>query len=717
LRDKFKLDLRGDILRVVVEDQASPDRWSPITRLTTWRLSHSRDQKHELLGKLDLGAGENLFGTRFDGDRAYVVTFRRVDPLFIIDLSDPARPRILSELKIPGWSNYLHPLGDRLLTVGIDDTDGWRAAVQLFDVADPANPSLLAKIPLGDSWSSTEANWDEKALGVFPANGLVLLPFTGSTKAGATVQGVQAIDLGRDTLKARGIIESDAWAPRRSTVVGSRVLSLSSRELLTADLTDRDTPKITSRLELSRPVDRLVVAGDHFLTFHNNQLQVSAKGTPESVLSTFELGKYPVIGATRHGDVLYLLQGFAAEVTWNQEKPDGDWIASTNSGLVQLRLLSLAALPKVSELGTVSEKHQITGLSEYEALWPSANTLVWSSIAQNGYWGRWIDVLPMAKPAVVGGAMAVIDGRFGWPGRWWSQPRTLLAFDTANPAQPSFLSTVASSSGATGASTAFRGDGLVLFSEEFQESTITGTNEVVWTEYYYDQRKDQAGNIVLIGDPIPRLVTNWFPVIQWWQRHELRVVDYNAGGREPVVRPSLSFPGELRGVAQGGSVLFSLAQKSEGTTNIITRSVLEVAAYDGLQVYVGDAVTLATQGDETATVQVTSAGNVVAATGVWNAPEKSRLRVFSLDQARLAQIAEVRLAGLPQETRILGDTLLVREAGPFELWDLRAPGTPQLIPSLDHGCIGFDLQRATGSPEDGWWVPGGEYGALRLGPK
>ena len=137
--DKFKLHARGDVVSVIAET------WSPrlVTTLRTFRLRP--DGGHEALGRLEVSHGESLFGTRFDGDRAYIVTFLRVDPLWIIDLGDPANPRVAGELEIPGWSNHLHPLGDRLLTVGIDDVNGWRAAVQLFDVGDPARPALLAK--------------------------------------------------------------------------------------------------------------------------------------------------------------------------------------------------------------------------------------------------------------------------------------------------------------------------------------------------------------------------------------------------------------------------------------------------------------------------------------------------------------------------------------------------------------------------------------------
>lgn len=101
-----------------------------------------------------LGRGEQIFAVRFLGDRGYVVTFRQIDPLYTLDLSDPANPTVEGELKIPGFSNYLHPLGDGLLMgVGMDGDDQGRisgAVVSLFDVSDPSDPTQLDKLPLVD---------------------------------------------------------------------------------------------------------------------------------------------------------------------------------------------------------------------------------------------------------------------------------------------------------------------------------------------------------------------------------------------------------------------------------------------------------------------------------------------------------------------------------------------------------------------------------------
>ncbi|MDE2986727.1 MAG: beta-propeller domain-containing protein [Chloroflexota bacterium] len=102
-----------------------------------------------------LGATEEIKSVRFAGDVGYVVTFRLVDPLYVLDLSDPANPMEVGELKIPGFSRYLHPLsGGLLLGVGrdADPQTGWERGLQatLFDVSDPANPTQLAVLPLGD---------------------------------------------------------------------------------------------------------------------------------------------------------------------------------------------------------------------------------------------------------------------------------------------------------------------------------------------------------------------------------------------------------------------------------------------------------------------------------------------------------------------------------------------------------------------------------------
>ncbi|MDD5489903.1 MAG: beta-propeller domain-containing protein [Candidatus Moranbacteria bacterium] len=100
---------------------------------------------------IDLGKGEQIYSVRFIEDKGYVVTFKQVDPFFVLDLSDPMNPEKKGELKIPGYSSYLHPITkDKILGIGEENN---KVKVSLFDVSDPADPTEIAKYNLDEYWS------------------------------------------------------------------------------------------------------------------------------------------------------------------------------------------------------------------------------------------------------------------------------------------------------------------------------------------------------------------------------------------------------------------------------------------------------------------------------------------------------------------------------------------------------------------------------------
>lgn len=141
-----------------------------------------------------LGPGERIRAVRFLGDLGYVVTFRQTDPLYTVDLRDPAHPRVAGELKVLGYSAYLHPLGDGLLLgVGQDaDASGRVTGLQLslFDVADPATPERVGQVQLPQAWSEVEGDHHAFTL----ADGLVLIPFRGGfATAGPTADGLRRV--------------------------------------------------------------------------------------------------------------------------------------------------------------------------------------------------------------------------------------------------------------------------------------------------------------------------------------------------------------------------------------------------------------------------------------------------------------------------------------------------------------------------------------------
>ena len=127
----------------------------------------------------NLGKGQRVYAVRFVGPTGYVVTFKQVDPLYTVDLTDPARPRVLGELELPGYSAYLHPIGaDLLLGIGQDVNDQGEPVgtqLSLFDVSDLRHPTRLAHATLGAGWSEAES--DPHAFLFWPRTGLVVVPF------------------------------------------------------------------------------------------------------------------------------------------------------------------------------------------------------------------------------------------------------------------------------------------------------------------------------------------------------------------------------------------------------------------------------------------------------------------------------------------------------------------------------------------------------------
>ena len=112
------------------------------------------------------------------GDKGYIVTFRQIDPLFVLDLSDPSNPKITGELKVPGFSNYLHPINENiLLGIGqdVDEKTGRQQGIKLsvFDVSDEGKPAELNNLILGDTGSYAEVLNNHKALMLNPGKEMI----------------------------------------------------------------------------------------------------------------------------------------------------------------------------------------------------------------------------------------------------------------------------------------------------------------------------------------------------------------------------------------------------------------------------------------------------------------------------------------------------------------------------------------------------------------
>ncbi len=184
-------EVRGRLLNQF--SMSEHDGYFRVATTEGWGLDASNhvfvleDQAGELttVGSVtDLAPGERVFSARFVGERAFVVTFRQVDPLFTLDLSDPTAPSVEGELKLPGFSNYLQAIDENLLLgIGRDaDPETGRAQelqISLFDVSDLSQPRVVDQFSFDDeNWSWTEATYDPQAVAYFPEFETLAIPVT-----------------------------------------------------------------------------------------------------------------------------------------------------------------------------------------------------------------------------------------------------------------------------------------------------------------------------------------------------------------------------------------------------------------------------------------------------------------------------------------------------------------------------------------------------------
>ena len=177
IHNQFALSEHAGHLRVVT---TTGDRWSTESESWVRVLAESDGQLTEVGSVGDIGRGERVQSVRFAGDVGYVVTFRQVDPFYTVDLSNPSEPAVIGELKIPGFSSYLHPIGDGLvLGVGSDADDSGRvtgAKVSLFDVSDLADPREVAVWTAPSGWNNI--GWDHRAFLWWAPERLAVIPVT-----------------------------------------------------------------------------------------------------------------------------------------------------------------------------------------------------------------------------------------------------------------------------------------------------------------------------------------------------------------------------------------------------------------------------------------------------------------------------------------------------------------------------------------------------------
>lgn len=185
--NQFSMDEKDGYFRIATTDSKN---WNSETDTNNLYVI---DENMKTVGKIEgLAKGEKIYSVRFMGNRAYMVTFVETDPLFVIDLSEPTNPTVLGELKIPGYSKYLHPYDENHI-IGFGEntktneyggvvTDGMKMA--LFDVSNPVKPKELYSVNIGDRGTYSEILNNHKALLFSKEKNIIAFPISISEEIG-----------------------------------------------------------------------------------------------------------------------------------------------------------------------------------------------------------------------------------------------------------------------------------------------------------------------------------------------------------------------------------------------------------------------------------------------------------------------------------------------------------------------------------------------------
>ncbi|MBU1432625.1 beta-propeller domain-containing protein [Myxococcota bacterium] len=255
--NQFSLGEHEGHLRVATTEQRYEPEWRRVNHVFV--LGQGGEHGLEVKGTVtDIAEGESIYAVRFLGDRGFIVTFLQVDPLFTLDLSNPSAPRLVGELKIPGFSTYLHPVDDDfILGIGqAGDESGLTGGMQLslFDVSDFADPKLADTQDLGqDGWSP--AGYDHHAFLYWAPEALLAIPVSGwDQRDGGYTSSLDLFSL--DTANgfgARGSVDhadlnNDYEGQiQRSLIIGDALYSISMAGLKSHALSDL-SPRAAARL-------------------------------------------------------------------------------------------------------------------------------------------------------------------------------------------------------------------------------------------------------------------------------------------------------------------------------------------------------------------------------------------------------------------------------------------------------------------------------------
>lgn len=279
--NQFNLDLYNGVLRVV-----SGGRWG--SERTNHLQTFDASDIHKLtpIDHVTFGANEDLFATLFLGNKAFFVTYFRIDPFHAFLIDDEGFATEMSEFVVSGWNDFFRAVRgeSRLIGIGVNDEAGRTLSVSLYDIVDLTNPDPLvarADVEADSSWS--EALWDHRAFSVLEdavevavpggvlETGLVLLPFSGWNENRSTyTSAVQIFTFSADTLTRRGLMNHGTPVRRSFLADEATTANLSELELSFFDTASPDDPRELSRVELAPNYTDFFIFGDYGARIKNS---------------------------------------------------------------------------------------------------------------------------------------------------------------------------------------------------------------------------------------------------------------------------------------------------------------------------------------------------------------------------------------------------------------------------------------------------------------
>lgn len=267
IESRWQMDEHQGVLRVI----SQPGVWwsDAMPAVQTFTVVSSQELTPLGYTELQLPQPETLRSVRFDGDRAYAITFEQVDPLFTIDLTNPAQPAQVGELVMPGWVYHMEPRGDRLLALGFDNTNPEGSLnVSLFNVADMTQPTMIERVSFGGDWGGFAEDQDRihKAFTILDQLGLLLVPYSGwswdNDTCGDYRSGIQLVDFTTDSLTKRGVAPARGQARRAFVHDDGRMFAVSDEEVRTFSIANRDAPQLVTSQTLANMSNQAAQVGD-----------------------------------------------------------------------------------------------------------------------------------------------------------------------------------------------------------------------------------------------------------------------------------------------------------------------------------------------------------------------------------------------------------------------------------------------------------------------